>query len=123
MNGRLFLDTNAIIALMSGNYKVLQLVNSANWIGVSVISEIEFLSFSKITERDKLLFQKFKERVNILDLKSNDNLLIEKICELRLKHKVKLPDATIMASAILSESTIISNDKIFIERGFEVFTF
>jgi tRNA(fMet)-specific endonuclease VapC len=81
MNGRLFLDTNAIIALMSGNYTVLQLVNSATWIGVSVISEIEFLSFSKISERDKALFQKFKERVEVIDLQSNNEEYIKEICE------------------------------------------
>ena len=100
---------------MSGSYNILQLVNSATWIGISVISEIEFLSFSKISERDKILFQKFKERINVIDLQSNNNELIVKICEIRVKNKLKLPDATIAISALLSDSILVSNDNIFSE--------
>ncbi len=119
MSGRLFLDTNAIIALMSGNYNVLQLVNQATWIGISVVSEIEFLSFSKISEKDKALFQKFKQRVEIIDLESSNSLLINQICEMRTRNKLKLPDATIAATALLSNALILSNDKIFSEIGLE----
>lgn len=119
MSGRLFLDTNAIIALMSGNYNVLQLVNQATWIGISVVSEIEFLSFSKLSEKDKALFQKFKQRVEIIDLESSNSLLINTICEIRTQHKLKLPDATIAATALLSNALILSNDKIFSEIGLE----
>jgi hypothetical protein len=123
MNGKFLLDTNAIIALMSGNYNVLQLVNSANWIGISVISEIEFLSFSRISERDKNLFQKFKGRIEVINLQSSNQELITKICEIRLKYKLKLPDATIAASALLFDATMISNDKVFTEIDITVQSF
>jgi tRNA(fMet)-specific endonuclease VapC len=39
MSGNKFLlDTNAIIALLQGNNTVLNVLNEANWVGISVIS-------------------------------------------------------------------------------------
>ena len=43
---RYLLDTNAIVALLQGNAQLVQLLQNADWIGISVISQIEFLAFS-----------------------------------------------------------------------------
>ena len=43
---RYLLDTNAIVALLQGNLQLLQLLQNADWIGISIISQIEFLAFS-----------------------------------------------------------------------------
>jgi len=40
---RYLLDTNAIIALLQGNQQLIQLLQDAEWIGISIISQIEFL--------------------------------------------------------------------------------
>ncbi|EDX78747.1 hypothetical protein MC7420_7400 [Coleofasciculus chthonoplastes PCC 7420] len=64
MNGnRYLLDTNAIVALLQGNSQLIQLLQDADWIGVSVISQIEFLAFSGLSEADRQLFQQFLQRV------------------------------------------------------------
>lgn len=42
---RYLLDTNAIVALLQGNKRIIQLLLNANWIGISIISQIEFLVF------------------------------------------------------------------------------
>jgi len=45
MNGnRYVLDTNAIVALLQGNTQLVQLLQNANWIGISVISQIKVIS-------------------------------------------------------------------------------
>jgi tRNA(fMet)-specific endonuclease VapC len=56
---RYLLDTNAIVALLKGNTQLIQLLQNANWIGISVISQIEFLAFSGLTQSDRQLFQQF----------------------------------------------------------------
>ncbi len=43
------LDTNAVIALLQGNEKLLEILKPARWIGISVISQIEFLVFPDMT--------------------------------------------------------------------------
>jgi tRNA(fMet)-specific endonuclease VapC len=80
MNGnRYVLDTNAIIALLQGNTQLIQLLQNANWIGISIISQIEFLVFSGLTESDIQLFQQFIEQVEIVGLTASDAVLVEKI--------------------------------------------
>jgi tRNA(fMet)-specific endonuclease VapC len=80
---RYVLDTNAIVALLQGNPQLIQVLQNADWIGVSVISEIEFLAFSGLSQNDRLLFQQFLQRVEVVDLTAGDALLIEKIIEIR----------------------------------------
>jgi predicted nucleic acid-binding protein len=69
MNGnRYLLYTNAIVALLQGNSQLIQLLQDADWIGVSVISQIEFLAFSGLSQADRRLFQQFVQRVEIVGL-------------------------------------------------------
>ncbi|NES84731.1 MAG: type II toxin-antitoxin system VapC family toxin [Moorea sp. SIO2B7] len=105
---RYFLDTNAIVALLQGNTQLIQLLQNAEWIGISVISQIEFMAFSGLAEsdvpkeplRDRQLFQQFLQRVEVIGLVSIDTGLIEKIIEIRQQYRLKLPDAIIAAMAI-----------------------
>ena len=60
---RLLLDTKAIVALLQGDVRLVQLLHRAEWIGISVISRIEFLVFTGLTESDRQLFEQFLERV------------------------------------------------------------
>ena len=84
MSGKRYvLDTNASIALLQGNAQLVQLLQDADWIGISVISQIEFLVFSGLTEADSQLFQKFTQQVDVVGLTSGDAGLIEKIIEIR----------------------------------------
>ncbi len=46
MNGsRLFLDTNAVIALLRGDSNLLTRCREAEWVGVSIVSELELVAF------------------------------------------------------------------------------
>jgi len=50
---RYLLDTNAIVALLQGNSQLIQLLQNADWIGISVISKIEFLAFTGLTQASR----------------------------------------------------------------------
>jgi tRNA(fMet)-specific endonuclease VapC len=116
MNGnRYVLDTNAIVALLQGNVKLVQLLQNANWIGVSVISQIEFLVFSGLTEADRQLFQQFLQRVEVVDLRAGDVAFIEKIVEIRQQYRLKLPDAVIAAMAIQNSAGLVTADQAFVK--------
>jgi tRNA(fMet)-specific endonuclease VapC len=65
---RYLLDTNAIVALLQKDANLIQLLQNADWVGISVISQIEFLAFSGLTEADIQLFQQFLQRVEVIDL-------------------------------------------------------
>ena len=107
MNGRYFLDTNAIIALLQGNDNLISLLHNATWVGASVIA------FPDMTPNDEILFSILKNRIDIVSLDSANTSLLLKIIQIRRTKQIKLPDAIIAASAVQSNSALVSNDGIF----------
>ena len=110
---RYLLDTNAIVALLQGNLQLVQLLQQANWVGISVISQIEFLAFSGLTEQDRQLFQQFLQRVDVVGLSANNTRLIAEIVKIRQLYRLKLPDATIAAMAIHHSAILVTADRGF----------
>ena len=110
---RYVLDTNAIVVLLQTNTQLLELLQKADWIGVSIISQIEFLVFPGLTESDRQLFQEFLQRVEVLDLTSKNAALINKIVEIRQQYRLKFPDAVIAAMAIDNLASLVTADQDF----------
>jgi tRNA(fMet)-specific endonuclease VapC len=113
MGLKVVLDTNAIIALLRGKYSVVDLVTKADDVIISVISKLEFLVFEGLSPKDKIIFFKFCERVHIHGLDVHDQELMELIIVIKKKYKLKLPNAIIAATAIISNATLITEDKDF----------
>ncbi len=107
---RLLLDTNALIALLKGNQSLVNLTSSAEWVGISVISVLEFSSFSGMTPPDLDLLREFEAAVTVVDLAHTNQALMQLIAQARLRTKLKLPDAIILASAALHDATLLTND-------------
>ncbi len=110
---RYFLDTNAIIALLNGNDKLLAKLNTASWVGISVISKLEFLSFPAITRKDISLFNKFISKIEIISLNNENDELLNRVIHARNTKLLKLPDSIIAASAQFTNSVLVTNDKVF----------
>ena len=108
---RYLLDTNAVIALLQGNSNLINLLKDADWLGISVISQIEFLAFSDLTEADIKLFQRFLKRVSVINLSSENELLIKQIISIRQQYRLKLPDAIIAAMAKQNSATLVTRDR------------
>jgi tRNA(fMet)-specific endonuclease VapC len=107
---RYLLDTNAVIALLSGNPEVEQLVRGADWLEISIITQLEFLAFAGLSQDDRDLFIEFAERVEIVGLVASNTELLNQAIELRLRYRLKLPDAIVMATAVVSDADVVSAD-------------
>lgn len=110
---RYLLNTNAIVALLQGNLQLLQLIQNADWIGISIISKIEFLAFSGLSQGNRQLFQQFIQRVEVVSLMADDTVLIEQIIQLRQQYRLKLPDAIITAMALQVTANLVTADREF----------
>ncbi len=110
---RYLLDTNAIVALLQETPQLIQLLQNANWVGISVISQIEFLAFSGLSQSDRQLFQQFVQRVEVVGLIASDTALIENIIGIRQQYRLKLPDAVIAAMAIQNLASLVTADQEF----------
>jgi len=112
MNGkRYLLDTNAVVALLQGNNKLLNLLQNAKWIGIFVITQIEFLAFSGLIDEDKHIFSQFLQRIDVIELAPKQSELIDLIIKLQQQYRIKLPDAIIATTAIQYEASLVTADK------------
>lgn len=105
------LDTNAIIALLRGNNRLLKCLKGAEWIGVSILSQIEFLAFPDLSDKDKGFFTKFSQRVDAVGLDKSQYELIDRIIQVRRQYSLKLPDAIIVATAFHYSAALVSEDQ------------
>lgn len=112
---RYLLNTNAIVALLQGSTALVELLQDAEWIGISVISQIEFLAFSQISEEDQKLFEQFLQRVEVINLLADNNSLIEQIIQTRIQYRLKHPDAIVAASALQAGAILITADQEFVK--------
>lgn len=112
---RYLLDTNAISALLKGEAQLVQLLQGADWVGISIISQIEFSAFVGLSRSDRKLFQQFLQRVEVVGLMASDALLIQKIVEVRQQYRLKLPDAMIAAIAIQNVASLVTGDREFVK--------
>ena len=104
------IDTNAIIDYL-GNKLPLSGLNFMNGVidalpNVSVISKIELLSFNA-PEEHYITLSNFVNDTAVFDLTSN---IVEACIAIRKKHKTKLPDAIIAATALVYDFVLISRN-------------
>ena len=114
MNGlseRCLLDTNAVVSLLRGHGELLLLTRQARWVGISIITEIEFRAFPDLAREDAQLFADFIERVTVIDLAHQDSRLLDRVIALRQNHRLRLPDAVVVASALIHDACLVTADR------------
>jgi len=113
MKDKVLLDTNAVIAVLSGHDLLVRQLSKAKWLGISVISHIEFLSFPNLLDEDKALFAEYLKQLVVLGVEENNTDLIETIVRVRKQYRLKLPDAIIAAMAIYQNADLVTADHGF----------
>ena len=114
MNGlseRCLLDTNAVVSLLRGHGELLVLTRQARWVGISIITEIEFRAFPDLAPEDAQLFADFIGRVTVIDLAHQDSRLLDQVIALRQNHRLRLPDAVVVASALIHDACLVTADR------------
>lgn len=104
-------DTNVIIDFFKGNLPessqlvLANLIN--NKIKISVISKIELLGFPNASKKEIALLNEFCEEAKIYQL---DDAVISATIQLRQKHKIRLPDSIIAATALTNNLQLITHN-------------
>lgn len=74
---------------------------------ISAITEIELLCWKSASQNDLELLRNFISDARVIELEQTIKL---KNAEIRLSHKVKLPDAIFAATAVVYKLTLISRN-------------
>ncbi|MEK7672889.1 MAG: PIN domain-containing protein [Patescibacteria group bacterium] len=106
------IDTNILIAYLSGDEKVINFLNSwrnqGGFLYLPTIVESELLSFTGWTEKEENLVKIFLQE-NFISI-SFDRRLAEIASQLRKTKKLKLPDAAIAATAIQTKTPLVTRN-------------
>ena len=111
MNGiKCLLDTNIILGLIKGNLdagtklKELNLKNCA----FSSVTRMELLGFPGITQHEINIITALLSQMTQFSI---DRIIEDKTIELKQEHKLKLPDAVILATAMNNNIELLTLDK------------
>lgn len=103
------LDTNIVIYYAAGDKAVASFL-SANQSGLFYLPSIvvtEFLSYPLIDAHTKTLFRLFAEQTTIINL---DYRVAELSAEIRKNYNLKLADAVIAATALITNSALLTRN-------------
>jgi predicted nucleic acid-binding protein len=104
------IDTNVVIDYLGKKFPVTgmdfmdRVINAVP--NVSVVTKIEVLGFNTLDEHYQLLID-FMDDATVLDLTDN---IVDQSIDIRKKHKTKLPDAIIAATALVYGLVLISRN-------------
>ncbi|KAI9130130.1 type II toxin-antitoxin system VapC family toxin [Acaryochloris sp. CCMEE 5410] len=99
------IDTNIFILLF--NNRLTEPIPNGS-LGYSVITEIELLSFPQLDKAEEQLIRSHLAALQRIPL---DTEIAQKTITLRRQHRLKTPDAIIVASAMAMKATLITNDQ------------
>jgi len=107
------LDTNILIAYLAGESGIVEPLNE--WIEkggvlyISTIVETELLSFSGWTTKEETEVKKFLEE-NFISIPYDRNIA-RMAAKLRKDSKIKLPDAAIAATALFTNTPLVTRNE------------
>jgi predicted nucleic acid-binding protein len=81
---------------------------------ISVISEIEILAFPRLTEEEESKIRRFLQEFTVISL---DSQLAKLVAEIRRGSKLKLGDSIVVATALLTKSVLITQDKEILKKA------
>lgn len=106
---RLLADTNALIHQLGGDRRIGELLKGRK-VHISFITQIELLSWSGYTAKEwSVVAEQIKE---FITMDANEGIKMIAI-DLRIRHKMKLADALIAATAIHLNVPLVTQDKHF----------
>lgn len=102
------IDSNAVIDFFNGKLPQIgeELLVNADPI-ISIITRIEIFCSRRISDQELAELNRF---ISIADIINIDQSVVNKAIALRLKHKIKLPDAVIAATAITHELVLVTRN-------------
>ena len=120
MNGKeILVDTNIILYLLSGSDTLEEVLQGKN-IYLSFISELELVGYKNISTKEEQQISELLNDLSIIDLNNRK----EKYIDIRKTHGLKLADAVIAATAIVSGFPLITADKQFkVVKGLNLITY
>ena len=107
-NSNILLDSNILIYLSKKKLTIDQVFEDNYNYYISIISYMEILSYNFTSEQEEEFIKKLLSLFEMIDITKD---IADKVINLKKQRKIKLPDATIVATALHKDFTLYTNDK------------
>lgn len=107
---RYLLDTCFILGLYAHNQQALTVINGISFslCAVSAVNRVELLGYHGISDDDDKELRHFLSLVTCLEI---NRAVQDKAIELRRRHKIKLADSLVLATALTYNLELLTLDK------------
>lgn len=104
MSGKL-VDTNILIYLSKKKLEFSIIASPGDNLFISVITYMEVLGYYFESEYEKFTIEELCKHFPVLDINGD---IVKKVIDIRQQHKIKLPDAIILATAVINKLELIT---------------
>ncbi|NWF66931.1 MAG: type II toxin-antitoxin system VapC family toxin [Campylobacterales bacterium] len=108
--GMILLDSNIIIYLSKELISIDELFVDSEEYGISVIIYMEVLGYVFESEYERRFIEDFMSCMSCLNIIYINEVIANKVIELKQTISIKLPDAIICATAMINDYILITND-------------
>ncbi len=103
----IFLDTNTIVYLSKNMLDLDLILSDEDDVSISIINYMEVLGYAFESKEEEFVTKQILLNFKTIYI---DQLIVNKVIDLRKKYKIKLPDAIICATVIIADGVLITND-------------
>jgi len=104
MIGKL-VDTNILIYLSKKQLNFNRVASPGDKLFISVITYMEVLGYPFKDIQEKQFVEEICNNIPLIGLDKN---IVDKVIRIRQYHKIKLPDAIILATAVVNDFTLVT---------------
>jgi len=107
-NNNILLDSNIVIYLSQKKLNIDEIFEENKSYFISLITYMEILSYNFSSQEEETFIRKLLSLFQIIDITQE---IANKVIDLKKNRKIKLPDAIIVATALVYDYTLYSNDR------------
>jgi len=105
---RILLDSNIVIYLSQNKLSIDEVLEDDKEYAVSIITYMEILSYNFPSTQEENFIRELLTYFEIIDI---NHKVAEQVIALKKRRRIKLPDAIIVATALMTKSTLYTNDR------------
>jgi predicted nucleic acid-binding protein len=106
--GKVLLDSNIVIYLSQKKLTVDEVFDEEKSYCISLITYMEILSYHFQSQEEEEFVRKLLLLFEVVEI---DKHVADKVIQLKKSRKIKLPDAIIVATAMIENALLCTNDK------------
>jgi len=104
----IILDSNIVIYLSQKKLSIDEIFEDGKRYNISLITYMEILSYNFPSKEEENFIRKLLSLFRVIDI---NKTIAKEVIELKKKRKIKLPDAIIVATALVEDAVLYTNDK------------